>query len=218
MSSKPGHATLKRRRHHGGQDAPGELPHDTSSDKRLRTSHACNRCRAMRTKCSGGARCSKCVKDGAVCVYGDRKRERNKKSGPRCRLIELVILILGLRDLAESLDRIHALKEEQKQLLAALRSVTGSPDFDAQQHGDVLAILSKSVQAGTGGGTVSQAQLRRRRRPIATYKSILTHVKAMALPNLAGAMFWDGAYQEVSGQMVDGRNMTFAQVVRSVLD
>ncbi|KAG9784622.1 hypothetical protein KCU88_g2689, partial [Aureobasidium melanogenum] len=52
---------------------------------------------------------------------------------------------------------------------------------------------------------------------VATYKSILTQVKAMALPNLAGAMFWDGAYQEVSGQTVDGRNVTFAQVVKSVL-
>lgn len=33
----------------------------------------------MRTKCSGGERCSKCTRDGIVCVYGDRKRERNKK-------------------------------------------------------------------------------------------------------------------------------------------
>lgn len=56
---------------------------------------------------------------------------------------------------------------------------------------------------------------------VATYKSILDRVRDMALPNLAGAMFWDGAYQEVSGQVIDsgsgsGRNTTFAQVVKSV--
>ncbi|KAL2441617.1 Transcription regulator galc [Exophiala dermatitidis] len=64
-------------------------------------------------------------------------------------------------DLAESLDRIHALKEEQKKLLAALRSVTGSPDFDAQQHGDVLAILSKyssQDQSESGHDTSSQSR------------------------------------------------------------
>ncbi|KIX93249.1 uncharacterized protein Z520_11104 [Fonsecaea multimorphosa CBS 102226] len=57
---------------------------------------------------------------------------------------------------------------------------------------------------------------------VATYKSILEQVKNMSLPNLAGAMFWDGAYQEVSAQEVpdgDGgsQNVTFAQVVREVL-
>ncbi|KIW30825.1 uncharacterized protein PV07_02519 [Cladophialophora immunda] len=57
---------------------------------------------------------------------------------------------------------------------------------------------------------------------VARYKAILAQVRAMALPNLAGAMFWDGAYQEVSAQVVtDGgggsQNVTFAEVVREVL-
>jgi hypothetical protein len=46
---------------------------------KVRTSHACDRCRLMRAKCSGGDRCVKCTKDGAACAYGDRKRERNRK-------------------------------------------------------------------------------------------------------------------------------------------
>ena len=33
----------------------------------------------MRTKCVGGNPCDKCRKDGALCAFGDRKRERNKK-------------------------------------------------------------------------------------------------------------------------------------------
>ncbi|OAL30902.1 hypothetical protein AYO20_08595 [Fonsecaea nubica] len=52
---------------------------------------------------------------------------------------------------------------------------------------------------------------------VATYKSILGRVRAMDLPNLAGTMFWDGAYQEVSAQWVNGENVTFAEVVKEVL-
>lgn len=50
-----------------------------SMERQNRTSHACDRCRAMRAKCSGDVRCEKCVKDDTVCIYGDRKREKNKK-------------------------------------------------------------------------------------------------------------------------------------------
>lgn len=46
---------------------------------RTRISHACDRCRFMRTKCSGASPCSKCAKDGVLCAYNDRKREKNKK-------------------------------------------------------------------------------------------------------------------------------------------
>lgn len=65
---------------HTQKDSPPKFPsvRGTSKVKR-RISHACDRCRMMRTKCSGGEQCSKCIKDNANCVYGDRKRERNKK-------------------------------------------------------------------------------------------------------------------------------------------
>jgi chitinase len=54
---------------------------------------------------------------------------------------------------------------------------------------------------------------------VSAYKAILEQVQALALPNLAGAIFWDGAYEEVSGQVIDasGVDTTFAQVVRQVL-
>ncbi|KAJ4509196.1 hypothetical protein HRR78_006098 [Exophiala dermatitidis] len=121
----------------------GKSSYDNVSDVKLRTSHACDRCRIMRTKCSGGERCSKCIKDGATCVYGDRKRERNKK------------------DLAEAFDHIHALKVEQKKLVAALRSVTGTPDFRPEQHSDVLDLLTKYTshdQSESGQDTSSQSR------------------------------------------------------------
>lgn len=48
-----------------------------------RTPHACERCRALKAKCTGGIRCEKCVFDKAECRYGDGKRERNKRYTPR---------------------------------------------------------------------------------------------------------------------------------------
>lgn len=52
---------------------------------------------------------------------------------------------------------------------------------------------------------------------VATYQDLLTQVKAKDLPNLAGAMFWDGGYQSTSAQVVDGESVTYADVVRDVL-
>ncbi|KIW28114.1 hypothetical protein, variant [Cladophialophora immunda] len=108
-----------------GSSPPKQRPSRKTNVAKVRTSHACDRCRLMRTKCSGGDRCSKCLKDGAACVYGDRKRERNKK------------------DLAESLDRISLLEEENSQLVSALRSVTEQPDFRPEENARILQLLTK---------------------------------------------------------------------------
>ncbi|KAJ9645557.1 hypothetical protein H2204_001138 [Knufia peltigerae] len=50
---------------------------------------------------------------------------------------------------------------------------------------------------------------------VAQYQNILEQVKALHLPNLAGATFWDGAYEIKSGG-AGATNMTYAQVVREV--
>ncbi|EXJ80949.1 hypothetical protein A1O3_07237 [Capronia epimyces CBS 606.96] len=52
---------------------------------------------------------------------------------------------------------------------------------------------------------------------VQTYMSILEQVKKLDLPNLAGATFWEGTYQYRSAEEVDGKNLTFAEVVRDVL-
>ncbi len=44
-----------------------------------RTSHACDKCRKAKAKCSGGQPCEKCKSEGRECVYGDGKRDRVKK-------------------------------------------------------------------------------------------------------------------------------------------
>jgi Fungal Zn(2)-Cys(6) binuclear cluster domain len=53
--------------------------HDVGGATPKRTAHACERCRALKAKCTGGSKCDKCVIDKADCRYGDGKRERNKK-------------------------------------------------------------------------------------------------------------------------------------------
>ncbi|OAP58456.1 hypothetical protein AYL99_07546 [Fonsecaea erecta] len=124
MDSPVGSSHGQHQRRPGSSPPKPRHPRKTNVAN-VRTSHACDRCRLMRTKCSGGDRCSKCIKDGAACVYGDRKRERNKK------------------DLAESLDRISFLEEENAQLVAALRSVAERPDFRPEENTRILQLLTK---------------------------------------------------------------------------
>lgn len=54
---------------------------------------------------------------------------------------------------------------------------------------------------------------------VSEYKAILEQVKTLALPNLAGAVFWDGAYEIRSGAVIDetGTEKTYADVVREIL-
>lgn len=47
------------------------------------------------------------------------------------------------QDLAESLERIGELQNENQILLTALRSLGSRDDFDSSRHSDVLDILSK---------------------------------------------------------------------------
>jgi chitinase len=60
--------------------------------------------------------------------------------------------------------------------------------------------------AAAAGGYVS----------VPTYINLLTQVKALGLPNLAGAMFWDGSYLQRSGVLVNGVLKTYAGAVKDV--
>jgi hypothetical protein len=60
--------------------SPSSLGSSSRAPARKNNPHACNRCRLVRTKCSGGSPCDKCSKDGAICILGEGKRERNRKS------------------------------------------------------------------------------------------------------------------------------------------
>jgi len=49
------------------------------SGKKNRTSHACDQCRRAKAGCSGGTPCSRCRTTRSNCVYGDGKRDRERK-------------------------------------------------------------------------------------------------------------------------------------------
>ncbi|KAJ5560584.1 hypothetical protein N7513_002983 [Penicillium frequentans] len=45
---------------------------------RSRVQKACDRCRRKKTKCDGSTPCQKCRAENATCMFGDRKRQREK--------------------------------------------------------------------------------------------------------------------------------------------
>jgi len=47
--------------------------------KKGRTSHACDACRKAKTGCSGGSPCTRCRGTGIPCIYGDGKRDKERK-------------------------------------------------------------------------------------------------------------------------------------------
>jgi hypothetical protein len=52
-------------------------------------------------------------------------------------------LLIYSRDLAESLDRIGSLEGENSKLLNALRAMKERPDFQPEEHTDIMDILAK---------------------------------------------------------------------------
>lgn len=73
MSGPPGKMLLPR------LHQPKSSTPDTKASGKERTSHACDKCRKAKAKCSGGEPCEKCKAEGKECVYGDGKRDRMKK-------------------------------------------------------------------------------------------------------------------------------------------
>jgi hypothetical protein len=51
----------------------------SSKTEKNRTSHACDKCRKAKAKCSGGQPCEKCRTEDKECIYGDGKRDKERK-------------------------------------------------------------------------------------------------------------------------------------------
>jgi len=47
--------------------------------KKGRTAHACDNCRKAKSGCTGEVPCMKCRSSGVQCVYGDGKRDKDRK-------------------------------------------------------------------------------------------------------------------------------------------
>lgn len=59
--------------------------------KKGRTAHACDVCRKAKAGCTGGNPCRRCKNANVPCVYGDGKRDKDRKSG---RIIYLTFMSL----------------------------------------------------------------------------------------------------------------------------
>jgi hypothetical protein len=57
------------------------LTDSSKSLKKGRTAHACDTCRKAKAGCSGTRPCLRCKATRAECVYGDGKRDRERKYG-----------------------------------------------------------------------------------------------------------------------------------------
>jgi len=58
--------------------APGMQSINSKNDKN-RTSHACDKCRKSKSKCTGGQPCDKCKNEAKECIYGYGKRDKQRK-------------------------------------------------------------------------------------------------------------------------------------------
>ncbi|KAI1627810.1 chitinase [Exophiala viscosa] len=70
-----------------------------------------------------------------------------------------------------------------------------------------LLVGGRTFYAGEKNGYVNMSN----------YRTILESMKKLKLPNLSGAMFWDGAYMYKEKAVIDGKNRTFAQVAKDAL-
>lgn len=57
-------------------------PDSPQGSKKGRTTHACDYCRRAKAACTGGQPCVRCNNANVPCVYGDGKRDRERKSVP----------------------------------------------------------------------------------------------------------------------------------------
>ncbi|KAK0111791.1 hypothetical protein ONS96_001059 [Cadophora gregata f. sp. sojae] len=84
-------------------------PRITESSKALkkgRNPHACDFCRKAKAGCTGGNPCTRCLNAHVPCVYGDGKRDKDKKRMTKLSK-ESVSLSRHNEDVAEALRRIR---------------------------------------------------------------------------------------------------------------
>ena len=58
---------------------PQKIESSGKANKKGRTSHACDYCRKAKAGCTGGQPCARCRSTNVPCVYGDGKREHDRK-------------------------------------------------------------------------------------------------------------------------------------------
>src|ERR1700744_5387234 len=105
--------------------SPASQTDPARTTTRSRITHACDRCRLMRTKCVGGNPCDKCRKDRALCAFGDRKRERKKNKKNNKQLFFVFCKFL---------------KAKANLLVQTLRTVAANPNLDSHESSRIREV------------------------------------------------------------------------------
>ncbi|KAH7231536.1 hypothetical protein B0J15DRAFT_530525 [Fusarium solani] len=120
--------------------------------KRLRTSHACDTCRARKIRCNGAHPCAKCCASDIDCTYGSEANSRGKGD----LVLEGILRIeKSLLDLNASISSfVHSNSHQQKQQQSPNVSSRGSFARSYPQHG--IGTLRASHLAPTPTGEVQR--------------------------------------------------------------
>ncbi|KAL2065211.1 hypothetical protein VTL71DRAFT_2880 [Oculimacula yallundae] len=82
------------------------ISESSKAHKKGRTPHACDYCRKAKAGCTGGNPCARCLNANVLCVYGDGKRDKDKKRMTTLSR-ESISLSRHMEDVTEALRRIR---------------------------------------------------------------------------------------------------------------
>ncbi|TVY41819.1 putative transcriptional regulatory protein [Lachnellula occidentalis] len=106
--------------------------------KRGRTSHACDNCRKSKSGCTGELPCLKCRNAGFQCVYGDGKRDKDRKR------------LSNLSKEADSLTR------QNYDMVERLRRIQLRPELSKEEIRDAIDNILTMSPVSTAGESETQ--------------------------------------------------------------
>lgn len=102
--------------------------HHSAHERKRRVGKACDSCRIKKTKCDGRKPCSKCVADNKICVFSERKRQKDKNHAPG--YVELLETRVDL--LKRSLEKMWCMLKENRDLTFLVKD-TELEDFSVNK-------------------------------------------------------------------------------------
>jgi len=112
--------------------------------KKGRTPHACDNCRKAKAGCTGEQPCLRCRNSRVSCVYGDGKRDKEKKVEKRSR--NITAQLTATREMSKLSQETSFLTQQNTEVTEALRRIR--LDNSLTREGirgaidDVLAMVS----------------------------------------------------------------------------
>lgn len=127
------------------QPLPRRIAATSRMSERNRTTHACEACRKAKAKCTSGQPCQKCKNEGKECVYGDGKREQERKYvalTSRWFSVALQITIKTIPNL--NLSRVLQRTSKQNETLKdTLRDMLERINLSESDHNRISELLAR---------------------------------------------------------------------------